>query len=102
MKRKDRGYWNSISSPYDGGRYVDYRGYVHFRFIDESGKKVDKLEHRMNMEYTLSRKLFTTEMVHHINGRPSDNREENLILMTRRQHSHLHAKTHPWKTGVWT
>ena len=102
MKRKDREYWNSISSPYDGGRYVDYRGYVHFRFIDESGKKVDKLEHRMNIEYTLSRKLFTTEMVHHTNGRPSDNREENLILMTRRQHSHLHAKTHPWKTGVWT
>ena len=101
MIRKDKKYWDSISSPYDGGRFVDCRGYIRFRFVDESGKKVNKLEHRMNMEHKLGRKLWTKEFVHHENGRVSDNREENLVLMSPGQHLRLHNKNHPWKTGYW-
>jgi hypothetical protein len=53
------------------------------------------------MEHKIGRKLFDFEVAHHINRNPSDNREENLLLMTKRAHLHLHAKTHPWKRGVY-
>jgi len=102
MTRKDKKYWDSISSPYDGGKHRNCYGYIQFRFRDETGKLAQPVEHRMEMEYTLGRKLRPGEIVHHINGRITDNREENLILMTRSQHSSLHSKNHPWKTGVWT
>ena len=101
MKRQESKYWNHISSPYDGGRFVNEFGYVQFRFRDENGKLCTPLEHRMVMEYTLGRKLRRAEIVHHINGSRQDNREENLILMTVGQHQHLHNKNHPWKTGFW-
>jgi len=69
MTNKDKKHWNSISSPYDGGRFISNFGYVQFRYRDENGKIIMPVEHRMNMEHTLGRKLFKTELVHHINGK---------------------------------
>ena len=71
--RKKKGYW------YENGYKVLY--------LD--GDKSIK-EHRKIMEEHLGRKLKPYEVVHHINGDRSDNRIENLELMTWGEHSRLH------------
>jgi hypothetical protein len=47
-------------------------------------------EHRQIAERIMGRALTEFEVVHHINGRPSDNREENLCLMSERNHLAFH------------
>jgi len=45
------------------------------------------------MEEHLGRFLIEEEVIHHINGKTTDNRLENLELLTRSEHATLHHNT---------
>lgn len=49
-------------------------------------------EHRLIMERKLDRPLVEVEIVHHINRDRTDNRIENLELMSRSEHAKEHSK----------
>lgn len=67
-----------FSTSWKGGRRIfpSRGGYVMVTIAPR--KRV--LEHRLVMEKHLNRKLDVKEVVHHINGNPSDNRVENLVV----------------------
>ena len=67
-------------------RRIAANGYVLRR--SESGR--DRLEHREIAEEILERCLEPWEVVHHINGRRSDNRPSNLCIMDSRDHDRYH------------
>lgn len=52
----------------------------------------DKYVHRVKMEEYLKRNLKTDEFIHHIDENPSNNRIENLEILTNSEHRKLHAK----------
>jgi HNH endonuclease len=47
---------------------------------------------RIIMSKKLGRLLLSEEIVHHINGDPKDNREENLLLVNRAEHKKIHSE----------
>jgi len=49
-------------------------------------------EHKLIAERLIGRPLRDDEVVHHINGDKTDNRPENLMVMTRSEHMKLHAQ----------
>jgi hypothetical protein len=59
-------------------------------WIRENGKNYN--EHRKIMEDYLGHKLKYDEVVHHIDENKSNNKIENLRLMTRSEHTKLHTK----------
>ncbi len=64
--------------------YIDKKGYKRFR---ASGKLV----HRHVMERKLGLRLRKDVIVHHINGIKTDNRFENLQLMSKKEHFKHHV-----------
>lgn len=89
-KRDQFGEKNSF---WNGGRTVDEFGYVMVRKPDhprasKCGGYVP--EHILVAEKKLERYLASDEVVHHINGKKGDNRPENLMVMTKSEHTRLH------------
>lgn len=68
------------------GKRVTENGYV----LRKSASGRDRYEHRLIAELILDRRLEKWEVVHHINGRRTDNRLKNLCVMDRRDHDRYH------------
>ena len=69
-------------------------GYIAIYFPDHPCSSSDGyiMEHILVMESLHGRHLHKNECVHHINGNRSDNRKENLQLMTKTEHMSFHMK----------
>jgi HNH endonuclease len=78
------------------GRNPNYKG---GSITKEGYKRLGHtMEHRIVMEKVLGRKLSSNEHVHHLNGVKTDNRPENLSLLTQKPHGEFHAKPfNNWK-----
>ena len=69
-----------------GGVWLSSNGYR----VLGIGHGKGRAEHKVVMEEILGRSLAKDEVVHHKNGNKTDNRPENLEVMTRAQHMRLH------------
>ena len=86
-----RGMCGAMNPNYRGGCYIDSKGYV-VVLNPERSSKADKYayEHRLVMERHLGRRLAPNEQVHHRNGNKTDNRIENLVVLSVSDHAALH------------
>ncbi len=70
------------------------------RVFIRQGTREYKARSRVIMEEKLGRVLNSSEIVHHINGDPSDDRIENLIILNRSKHisGHNEGRNHSPET----
>jgi hypothetical protein len=76
---------NNTRQSWKGGSISPTTGY---KYIKIDGKDIG--EHTLVAELKIGRRLREGEVVHHINGNKTDNRPENLVVMTNEEHVALH------------
>jgi len=89
ISEANKGNVGEKASSWRGGRIRATGGYINIfqpNHPHASGNGYI-LEHRLVMEKKLGRYLTKDEMIHHLNGIKTDNREENLLV--------VNIKTHP-------
>jgi len=81
--------WQGRKLTGPGAKHVRVDGYVsvYFPAHPSAGKSRHILEHRLVMEQVLGRPLLKSEHVHHKNGIKTDNRAENLEVLTASAHA---------------
>lgn len=88
--------WATIKSNRNIKSYINEKGYIVLVLEND-------LEHRFIAKKLLNRDLKPTEIVHHINGKRSDNQIQNLCLMDNEKHELFHSWL-SWKkrkTGIY-
>lgn len=85
---------DSVSMASRGNRRED-SGYITISV----GKNRRKKEHVLIAEKALGRAIKKGEVVHHINGNPLDNRNENLLICSVSYHTALHWRMN--KHAYW-
>ena len=73
------------------GFTITSEGYKRLLLSDDTREKRYEAEHRLVMAEALGRTLDSDEIVHHINRVRTDNRLENLVVLSREEHAALHA-----------
>ena len=68
------------------GKSIKPNGYIEITIGENKGRG----EHAIVAEKAIGRPVEKGEVVHHINGNRSDNRPENLMVMSRSEHTSLH------------
>lgn len=69
-----------------GDKSQNTQGYIYLSV----GKYRRVLEHRYIAEQIIGRELLPNEVVHHIDGNRQNNAADNILVMTRADHSKLH------------
>ena len=77
------------SNGWKGGRRIDAVGYIHVCKKNGHGYE---WEHRRVWEQYHKKTIPKGWHIHHINGNKSDNRIENLLALSSREHSLIIAK----------
>lgn len=73
-------------------RGLGSRGWIEggYKYISVNGKKI--AEHRHIVERRERRKLTSNEIVHHIDDDKLNNDPDNLVVLTKGEHTRLHAR----------
>ncbi len=84
-----------LASGWNGGKHKDSTGRLKVYALGHPDARLDGgsyiYEYRIIAAQTIGRPLTADEIVHHVNGDPTDNSPANLIVMTPSEHSRLHA-----------
>ena len=75
-----------------GGISVTEYGYLRFNHTKANGSNAGRRLHDIIAEMKIGRPLSKDEIVHHLDGDKLNNHPNNLVVMTRGQHTTLHKK----------